>query len=78
MNDLTPNIEPIILCKEGTARTDIDVGGLHVHDFITSTGITKIRLTEHAIFRVNVPVTCTDIWQGGVGLRTSAFSVRLP
>lgn len=64
MNDLTPNTEPIILCKQGTERTDITVGQLHVHDFHLSTGVTRIRVTEHSVFRINMPVTCTDIWQG--------------
>lgn len=64
MNDLTPNTEPTILCKQGTERTDITVGQLHVHDFPLSTGVDRIRVTEHSVFRVNMPVTCTDIWQG--------------
>lgn len=64
MNDLTPNTELIILCKQGTERTDVTVGQLHVHDFHLSTGVTRIRVTEHSVFRINMPVTCTDIWQG--------------
>lgn len=64
MNDLNLNTEPIILCKQGTERTDLTVGQLHVHDFHLSTGVTRIRVTEHSVFRINMPVTCTDIWQG--------------
>lgn len=64
MNDLNPSTEPIILCKQGTERTDVTVGQLHVHDFHVSTGVSKIRVTEHSVFRINMPVTCTDVWQG--------------
>lgn len=64
MNDLNPNTEPILLSKDGTSRTDIGVGGLHVHDFQITPGVTRIRVTEHSVFRINMPVTCTDIWQG--------------
>lgn len=64
MNDLNPSTEPIILCKQGTERADVTIGQLHVHDFPLSTGVTRIRVTEHSVFRINMPVTCTDIWQG--------------
>lgn len=32
----------------------------------------------HTLPNLYAVSACTDIWQGGVGLRTSAFSVRLP
>lgn len=64
MNDLNPNTEPIVLCREGTIRIDINVGGLHVHEFKRNTGVQKVHVAEYALFRVNSPVTCTDIWQG--------------
>lgn len=64
MNDLTPNTEPIILCNSGTDRQDVEIGGLHVHEFPVHTGIQRVWTPEHAIFRVNIPVTCTDVWQG--------------
>lgn len=64
MSDLKPNAEPIVLCREGTVRIDITVGGLHVHEFKHSTGVQKVQVAEHALFRVNTPVTCTDVWQG--------------
>ena len=33
MNDLNPNTEPIVLCREGTIRIDINVGGLTPREF---------------------------------------------
>lgn len=33
---------------------------------------------RHTLPNLHAVSACTDIWQGGVGLRTSAFSVRLP
>lgn len=62
--DVIHNTEPILLCNDGTQRTDMQFGALSVHDFTLSTGVQQITASECSIFLLGSGVTVTDVWEG--------------